>query len=419
MKDFLRKHTLSNFLGLAWGFVGLAILAVLSIVYFPFIDDNGVIYRSAYPLLGGSALGYAVIMAILAQLRAHPSSTSPIVVNFVATLCGLILFMALAAERVYFSLKFLALYILFTNIWFSIEFAVRSRVVAYTFGVVPGGYDILDGEYQNIRLVQLDDPGALPEGIDGVVADFERELPERWVAFVSRCLMEGVPVVSTDDFIEAEHGLIILEHLTTARILVFQRIEVYLAIKQAIETLLVLVTAPIWILICAAAAVAISLESPGPVLFRQVRIGMKGKPYKIFKLRSMRTDSEQAGPAFAAKGDSRVTKVGAFIRKYRIDEYPQFINILRGEMSLIGPRPEQAAFVERFEKTIPYYQLRHIVRPGITGWAQVTKGYAADEAQTAIKLAADLYYVKRVSPILDFLIAIKTIKTMFTGFGAR
>ena len=130
-------------------------------------------------------------------------------------------------------------------------------------------------------------------------------------------------------------------------------------------------------------------------------------------------DSEKNGAQFAQSRDMRVTRIGKFIRKTRIDELPQFFNILKGDMALIGPRPEQKAFVEQFEKNIPFYNYRHIVKPGITGWAQVTHGYAATEDETQVKVEHDFFYIKHFSFSLDVLIFFKTIHTMLTGFGAR
>ena len=133
----------------------------------------------------------------------------------------------------------------------------------------------------------------------------------------------------------------------------------------------------------------------------------------------MTKDSEKDGALFASAGDMRVTKIGKFIRKTRIDELPQYLNVLKGDMSLIGPRPEQQVFVDAFEKQILFYNYRHIVRPGISGWAQVTQGYTADVDDTQIKVEHDFYYIKHFSMWLDVLIVFKTIKTMLTGFGAR
>lgn len=418
MKEKLRKHSLSKLFAAAWSAAGAAVLAWISVAEFPFVRD-GRILPAAVPIVVGAAAAYALLAWALARLRVHPTATNPLVVNFTATAFGLLLFMALAAARVYFSLGFLTVYILFTNLWFTVEFLLRRRLGMYTFAVVPGGYDLFGQPFPNCKLIPLGSPDFLPEDTDGVIVDFEQVLPEPWLAFVSRCVMEGVPVVSTEDFLEAETGTILLDHLTTARTLAFQKGQIYIAVKRLIDTVIIILSAPLWIPIMILAMLAVRLESPGRALYSQMRVGRRGRPFRIYKIRSMREDAEKHGAAFAAKGDPRVTRLGAFLRKTRIDELPQFWNVLKGDMSIIGPRPEQVPFVQEFERTIPYYQLRHIVRPGITGWAQVTQGYAANETETAEKLAADLYYVKRLSFTLDFLITVKTIWTMLTGFGSR
>lgn len=162
--------------------------------------------------------------------------------------------------------------------------------------------------------------------------------------------------------------------------------------------------------------IAIRLESPGAALFFQERVGLKGKNFYVIKLRSMRTDAEKNGAQWASKNDPRVTKVGAFIRKTRIDELPQLINVLKGEMSIIGPRPERPQFTEDFDREIPGFKMRLAVRPGVTGWAQVNGGYDITPKE---KLAYDLYYIKNMGFLLDLNTAFKTIKVIFTGEGAR
>ena len=166
-------------------------------------------------------------------------------------------------------------------------------------------------------------------------------------------------------------------------------------------------------------AIVIKLESDGPAFFIQNRVGQGGKEFRIYKFRSMGKDSEKHGAQMASANDMRVTRVGKFIRKTRIDELPQFFNVLKGDMSLIGPRPEQKVFVDQFEQEIPFYNYRHIVKPGITGWAQVTHGYAGDADETRVKIEHDFYYIKHISYSLDILSVFKTVKTMLTGFGAR
>jgi exopolysaccharide biosynthesis polyprenyl glycosylphosphotransferase len=171
--------------------------------------------------------------------------------------------------------------------------------------------------------------------------------------------------------------------------------------------------------VVALAALIIKCESPGPVLFTQERVGKQGKIFKLKKLRSMRQDAEKDGPVWAAENDSRVTRFGAFIRKTRIDELPQLWNVLKGEMSLVGPRPERQVFVEQLEKVIPYYHIRHAAKPGVTGWAQVCYHYGASTEDALRKLEYDLYYLKNISIPLDLFIIFKTIKTILFREGSR
>jgi lipopolysaccharide/colanic/teichoic acid biosynthesis glycosyltransferase len=164
-------------------------------------------------------------------------------------------------------------------------------------------------------------------------------------------------------------------------------------------------------------AIAIKLESPGPAFYKQERVGKNGKLFTIIKFRSMRQDAEKHGPVWATKDDDRTTYVGSFIRKVRIDELPQLINVLRGEMSFVGPRPERPVFVEQLTEVIPFYSQRHLVEPGLTGWAQVKYDYGASVEDALQKLQYDLYYIKNVSLFFDVWIILQTIKIVLFGRG--
>jgi sugar transferase (PEP-CTERM system associated) len=183
----------------------------------------------------------------------------------------------------------------------------------------------------------------------------------------------------------------------------------------AISLLLLLLTLPL----LGFTALAIKLDSPGPVLYRQARIGLGGKVFTLYKLRSMRADAEAGGPAWAVRRDSRVTRVGAFIRLTRIDELPQLVNVLRGEMSFVGPRPERPTFVKQLAEAIPFYHDRARVKPGVTGWAQVSFPYGASVEDARQKLSYDLYYVKHRSLFFDALIILATIRVILFQEGAR
>ena len=188
--------------------------------------------------------------------------------------------------------------------------------------------------------------------------------------------------------------------------------------KRLIDLLFLILVSPIAVPLMLVIAFWIMLDSEGGPFYIQERMGLGGKYFKVVKFRSMTVD--HSGSHYTEKDESyRITRVGKFIRKYRLDELPQFWNVLKGEMSLIGPRPESAKLAEWYQKEVPFFMYRHVVRPGISGWAQVMHGYAAGVDEMKDKLAFDLYYIKHFSLWLDLLIWYKTIKTVVTGFGSR
>ncbi|HDR4465113.1 TPA: sugar transferase [Bacillus cereus] len=191
---------------------------------------------------------------------------------------------------------------------------------------------------------------------------------------------------------------------------------IYFMLKNTADFLIALLGLVILSPILLLFVLAIKLESNGPAFFLQERVGLNGRVFNIIKLRSMYIDAEKNGAQWAKKNDARVTKIGAFIRRTRIDEIPQLINMLKGDMSLVGPRPERPIFTEQFNKEIPGFKNRIVVRPGITGWAQVNGGYDISPKE---KLEFDIYYIKNLNLFMDVKIIFKTIKVIFTGEGAR
>ena len=181
------------------------------------------------------------------------------------------------------------------------------------------------------------------------------------------------------------------------------------------SALLLVTTLPILLI----TAIAVRLESPGAIVYTQRRVGLHNKEFTVYKIRSLRSDAENDGAVWAQKNDARVTRIGKFIRKTRIDELPQLINVLKGDMSVIGPRPERMEFVQELEEKLPYYQVRHTVKPGITGWAQVCYPYGASLEDSRYKLEYDLYYIKNLSALLEIKIVLKTIGVVLFPKGAR
>jgi sugar transferase (PEP-CTERM system associated) len=189
--------------------------------------------------------------------------------------------------------------------------------------------------------------------------------------------------------------------------------------RNAMHRLVALIGGILSLPIALLTAILIKLESPGPVLYRQERVGKNGKPFVLMKFRSMRVDAEKEGPVWASNGDDRATRVGRVIRKIRVDEIPQFWSILKGEMSFVGPRPERPHFVAQLAQEIPYYEQRHLIAPGLTGWAQIKYPYGASIADARQKLQYDLYYIKNQGLVLDAIILFETIKIILFGRGAH
>jgi sugar transferase (PEP-CTERM system associated) len=237
------------------------------------------------------------------------------------------------------------------------------------------------------------------------------------------CRVRGIPITDLSAFYEKVRGEVPIDSLKASWLIYgsgFEQGSVRTFIKRAFDLLVSLVlfvaTAPVMLV----TALAIKLESPGPVIFRQVRVGRAGRPFTVLKFRSMRADAEKDGVArWATAGDARVTAVGRIIRKLRIDELPQLINVLRGEMSFVGPRPERPEFVAGLKEQIPFYDLRHSVKPGLTGWAQVRYCYGASVEDARTKLQFDLYYVKNHSLFLDILVLFETVRVILFREGAR
>ncbi|HMK43877.1 MAG TPA: TIGR03013 family XrtA/PEP-CTERM system glycosyltransferase [Dissulfurispiraceae bacterium] len=238
------------------------------------------------------------------------------------------------------------------------------------------------------------------------------------------CKLSGVPVVDAATFYEELNGKLMIEHLTPSALIFsdgFRINDTTRFVKRVVDLAcaggLLFLVAPMLPIV----ALLIKMDSPGTVLFRQERVGEGGKTFNVLKFRTMRQDAEsKTGAVWALENDPRVTRVGRFLRTYRIDELPQLWNVLRGEMSFVGPRPERPQFVQELASKIPFYAERHSVKPGVTGWAQVRYSYGTALVEdTFEKLSYDLYYIKHMSLMFDILVVLETIKTVLFGRGSK
>ncbi len=238
------------------------------------------------------------------------------------------------------------------------------------------------------------------------------------------CRMAGIDICELPTFLERETGKVRLDVLNPSWIIFgegFRASPLQRVLERGLDVVaslsLLLLAAPI--MLCAALAIRLEDGWRAPILYRQRRVGRYGEIFDVLKFRSMSVDAEQNGAVWAAKNDPRVTRVGAVMRKTRIDELPQLVNVLRGDMSFVGPRPERPEFVAQLEQTIPYYRERHTVKPGITGWAQLCYPYGSTEKDALEKLQYDLYYVKNRSLLFDLAILVQTVEVVVWGKGAR
>jgi len=260
------------------------------------------------------------------------------------------------------------------------------------------------------------------EKIDRIVLSLKERRGQTPVRELLNLKFAGVAVEDAHSVSEQIAGRISLEHLSPSWMILsdgFRKSPLLLTAKRIVDVLasfcLLLLTFPVMVVI----AIAIWLDSRGPILFRQQRIGLGGRPFEILKFRSMFQNAEEHGPKWAAENDQRITNVGRIIRKFRLDELPQVVNVLRGEMSFVGPRPERPHFCRMLEAETQFYVLRYSVRPGITGWAQVKFQYGASIEDAKTKLEYDLFYIKHLSLVLDLAILFETAKVVMGRRGAK
>ena len=264
---------------------------------------------------------------------------------------------------------------------------------------------------------------ALAEVTDGaVIVDLREHLSSDWERAIARAVLRGVPVYHVKHAYESLTGKVLFDHLSENHFGSLIPSLSYLAVKRAIDFVVSAFALVVLCLPMLLIAVIIRLTSPGPAIFKHTRVGYRGQPFQAYKFRTMKQrdhGDDDIESQITLDGDPRITAVGRFLRRTRIDELPQLINVLIGQMSLIGPRPEAQALADWYNERLDFYEYRHVVRPGITGWAQVSQGHVTSIEEIFHKTQYDFYYIKNVSLSLDFLIALETLEIVFSGRGAR
>jgi lipopolysaccharide/colanic/teichoic acid biosynthesis glycosyltransferase len=374
--------------------------------------------------LGGTLVALTLGYYGFRRLSRYPGvrASFHILPSFAASY-GIVLAIFFFARLEYSRLHFLASFGI-AVVWHYIVYFKLQRQQRLTIGVVPHGQ--VKGLFviEGIDWVELttNDPSA--DLYPVIVADLRADIPDEWERFLADRALNGTLVMHVKQIEESLTGRVAIEHLSENTLGSLIPGIIFAKFKRAGDIVTALVALPLFAPFLLLVALLIKLDSPGPVLFFQQRMGYRGQPFLMYKFRTMRQapaggTSDPRIAAMTREGDERVTKIGKLLRHYRIDELPQLLNVLKGEMSWIGPRPEAVPLSLWYEAELPFYRYRHIVRPGITGWAQVKQGHVADVDEVLWKLHYDFYYIKNFSFWLDLLIVARTIRTILSGFGAR
>lgn len=371
--------------------------------------------------------GLSIYGSYLAWGRSVPRPSYGRAVGIVASTMAFTA-VGLVVSRSYWSREWL---ITLSVLWFVFaivqRFIARRRPWTESMVVITSEKVLADdiASTNHADVTAIVDPLGEPQDVplvDGatLVVDLREVLSEDMARYVSSASISGQRIRPLVEVYEEHTGRLPLVHIVGGWELSrpVQRSQ-YAGVKRALDVVLVVLTLPLWLAMWGVVWVVVKLDSPGPAIYRQERVGRNGGDFTLYKFRTMSTDAERDGPRFTSQDDPRITRTGRFLRKSRLDEIPQLWNVLRGELAIVGPRPERPVFVDQFSRTIPFYESRQLIRPGVTGWAQVHYGYADGEADTVEKLTYDLYYVKHSSLWLDVHVLGMSIWTVLTGAGAR
>lgn len=299
-----------------------------------------------------------------------------------------------------------------------------ARKIQRRFWLVPFGHTKTVREVPGVDWTVLTDPVVPDDPQAVIVADLQHDHDDDWARMLAMAAVRGHEVYHTKVLMESITGRVAMDHLSENSFGSLVPNLAYVHAKRMLDLLSIVVLSPFLGLLLLGIALIVKLSSPGPVLFIQERMGHRGIAFRMIKFRTMYVRSEVNNEAACSDAittirDPRITRIGHILRRSRMDELPQIFHVLKGEMSWIGPRPEAIPLSRWYEGEIPFYYYRHIVRPGISGWAQVQQGHVTDLASVRAKLSYDFYYIKNFSAWLDVLIALKTLRTILNGFGAR
>lgn len=398
------------------------ILGLALCTFLPFIGSNlnvmnQIFHTDGYINLILSALLVCATLITLYSIQRFPGITASTYIVPVIIFWFLLILFIVKVSNTSYSLYYYFFNSLLLLVYTFFIDTFNRKHENYKFAYIPvGRAKLIPEQIPTVNWIPLSTPH-LEQEVNGIVTDLHsNDLTDTWERFIADKTLKGTPVYHYRAIRESLTGRVRIDHMYENELGSLQPSPNYMFFKYCFDVLLILISLPFTLIICLITAIAIKLEDGGKVFYIQPRVGYRGEVFQVYKFRSMREKSKEV---VTTTDDDRITKVGKFIRKTRIDELPQFINVIKGEMSLIGPRAEFLDFAVELEKEVPFFNYRHIVKPGISGWAQVNQGYATGPDETKIKIEYDFYYIKHISFSLDLLVFFKTIHTILTGFGAR
>ena len=370
----------------------------------------------------GNAAAVMLTVWILRNITTYPGVEATSYVVPAVSIAFTTLLFVLIVGRISYNRALLISAWIISALWYVVLFARIQRYRKLRIGVVPPcDHHALAG-INTVEAIPLVSTNLDAIRIDAVMADLRADIPSKWDRALADYALAGIPVYHLKHLKESLTGRVELEHLSENNFGSLTPLSPFMFTKRVADWIAALIAFIILMPVFLLVATAIWWTSPGPVLFTQPRVGYRGKTFVVYKFRTMTasTSADEAIEAAMTKHqDKRITAVGGFLRRTRLDELPQIINILKGNMSWIGPRPEAEVLSKWYEDEIPFYRYRHIVMPGITGWAQVNQGHVTNVHEVKEKLYFDFYYIKSFSLWMDLLIINRTIATVVTGFGAR
>jgi lipopolysaccharide/colanic/teichoic acid biosynthesis glycosyltransferase len=383
------------------------------------------IFGGVIASIAGSAFGVVLGTLLLNRVGAYPGASAlGLVIPSYASSFGIALFAFFALRLDYSRLYLVGSAIL--ALCGAFYMCQRlARLGKRRFFLVPFGGTEFMRDLPDVEWLVMSEP-LPPSGRNiPIVADLRHDHEPEWERMLALAAVDGCPVYHTKQIREMLTGRVSIEHLSENSFGSLLPNLAFVKAKRVTDVLGALVILPILLIPMLGVAALIRFSSPGPILFKQERMGYRGKVFNMLKFRSMEVQSrataeeQERVDAMTRDEDPRITWIGRHLRRYRLDELPQVINVLKGDMSFIGPRPEAVALSRWYEAELPFYHYRHIVRPGMSGWAQVHQGHVTDLDQVHEKLHYDFFYIKNFSAWLDLLIALRTVPTMLFGHGAR